>query len=676
MISHYTIVLLTDVKKVTVTPTWLSKKIFKESYTVSVLPALLMSGGLPDSGKSEAIQTLFCLPSKLVPEFSHYETVATGLSLNKSIQARWIDDPYLYSYGYYSGFIKNLAMRSKWAAGFNDDSASIFKDSILQSHLHNIMQCLQCTMQPTDEREKHMALKKMKGIAKGVGLIKVWDLTFNSITLQFLYRFSGHLYNSYMWLFTDIERDRQQLHKPPSPKAGSTNIRRSRLEYLVATSKLTSHLETQRKNTCNIFAKYNDQEKDQDSQQSSTQNGKIEQPKSQDDQQSQREKLKDEVKKLKKECLNAAPQLGVKDLIIEEVIPINFAEETTPINLAKEHQHHRLLKHLKQQITRAHDEIPLSHIFLRGALDLQKSIFIRRDELKEKAKECNIGSKGFNDFCRFFTSFGSILDVSLVNSECDIVIIKPNVFLSTLDRAFNPQKIKEKEKLRVDGIITEELAFTVLFPKEGDMFLEVLEATGLVTDVTGRCSSEYARCGRSFYMPSVRKNEEVLRYNPKAIQLVRSVRYPSVNMEVAITKYILAKIPNAFLMPSEMDNVTVIHLVHDNTEVNIKIIYQGGVIEFVIETPKIAIFSWSLEKIIDGCQEIAEMNSARFGEPKYHFGALCALDEQPLAFNFGRKRHVFPDDQFCDLCIENQHHNKYTKAWNEALKNVSFQTIY
>ena len=659
---------MTDVKKITVTQTWLSKKIFKQSHTVSVLPALLMSGGLPDSGKSKAIQTLYNLSSKLVPEFSHYETVATGLSSNKAMQARWINDQYLYYYGYYSGFRKNLARSSKWAAGFNDDSAVIFNDSILQSHLHNIMQCLQDTMQTTGENKKlHTALKKMKGIAKGVGLIKVWDLTFNSITLQFLYRFSGHLYNSYMWLFTDIERDRHQLHKPPSPKYGSTNIRRSRLEYLVATSKLTSHLETQRKKTCNIFAKYGDQEKDQDSQEGSRQNGKVEQPKSQDSQQSQEDKLKEEIDKLQKECLNAAPQLGVKDLIIEKVTQINFAEE---------HQRYRLLKHLKEQITRAHDEIPLSHIFLRGALDLQKSIFIRRDKLKAKAKECNIGSKGFNNFCRFFTSFGSILDVSLVNSECDIVIIKPNVFLSTLDRAFNPHKIKEKGKLRIDGIITEELAFTALFPKEGDMFLEVLEAAGLVTDVTGHCSSEYNGCGRCFYMPSVRKNEELLYYNPKAIQLVRSVRYPSVNMEVAISKYILAKISNAILQPSVNDNVTVIHFVHDNTEANIKIIYQGGVIEFVIETPKIAIFSWSLEKIIDGCQEIAEINSNKFGETKYHFGVLCAQDRQPLAFNFGRKRHVFPDDQFCDQCIEKQHHNKYTNAWNEVLKIVSFQNIY
>ena len=626
------------------TPKWLHKKIRKQSYTVSVLPALLMSGGLPNSGKSEAIQLLLKLQSIPSPGFSHYESIGTELTSNSPFQAHRVDDKYLYYYGFYSGFRKILAFGLKWACDFRLDvgQENTFEDSKLQQHLLNIVGCLKDTMQQTER----MGLKKIKNIMKGASLIKVWDLTFNSITLEFLKKFNGHLYNSYMWLFTDIERDRQQLHRPLSPEEGNTNMRRSRLEYLVSSSRLSSHLKEKRRDTSLIFAKYSDIR-----------------PRSQGDQRRDQHKKQksqgDQLTKLQRECQYVAPQLGVQSLINENIIPINF--EKTKCSY--------LLNCLKKQITRPYYNIPLSYIFLRGALDLEETIFLTRDKIKNMAEECNIDGKKFEEFCQFFTSFGSILDVSFINSHCKVVIIKPNKFLATLAKAFNPNEIKkERPALQMDGIITEELART-LFGVEKDMFLEVLEAADLIVNITDRCSKEYTGC--CYYMPSVRQSEEQLHYNPKAIHLVRSVRYPSVNMEVALSKYLLENTPQAIIQPSKKDNITQIQFIQDNIDALIEIVYQGDVIEFVIESNDSDIFSCFVNRIIDGCCKIAEQNANRFGKPKYHFGVLCAKDNLQFAYNFSRKRHILPDDELCDDCVKNTSLKNVTKIWNNALRTVS-----
>ena len=596
-----------------------------------------MSSGLPNSGKSKAVQKLFDLQSKPQPGFSHYESIATGLSPSSKIEAGRVNDNSLHYYGFLCGLKRNLLVRTKDAEDFiNDYTQEVFNDEVLKTHLHNILECLKDTYNPTIEaKTAKRGLKQIKGLMKGAGLIKVWDLSFNSMAYQFIRCFSGHLYNSYMWLFTDIERDRLKLHKPPTEV--NAKMRRSRLEYLVSSSKMSSNIKTKRKNACTIFATYEGKE-----QPSVT------------------------ITKLQKECLNAAPQLGVQDLINEEVIPINFDETDQFFLLAQ----------LKQQITRDPNEIPLSYIFLRGALDLlvEQSIFIRRSQLILKARECNIDDEeGFVKFCKYFTSFGSILDISFINSMCDIIIIKPDKFLTTLDEVFNKQ---DKGNLLTDGIITQDLA-PKLFGKESNMYLEVLEAVGLITNVTHHSPSDYAHYDFCYYMPSFRKSEDNSRYNPFAIQLVRSVRYPSINMEVALSKNILDKLPNGILQPSNKDNMTQLHFIQDDLDTTITIVYQGGVIEFLVKSSDMAAIPLYVETIIDVCKVIAEdCNFKRYGKPQYHFAVLCAEDKNESAYNFSRQRHILPDDEPCRACVHKKHHNEHTMAWINALIKVSQPITY
>lgn len=590
-----------------------------------------MSSGLPNSGKSEAVKKLLNLPETPPPGFSHYECTVTGLSPDSSIEAGKVDKNGLYYYGFLAGFKKNLASGNKHVAAVIDDhTMNMFDDRMLESHFFNTLKQLQVNYEPTTEAKRdNNSLQQIKGLMEGAGLIKVWDLSFNSFAQQFIRCFSGHLYNSYMWLFTDAKRDEPQLHMPINE--ANFNMRRSRLEYLVRCSKMTCDLNSKRKNACTIFAKYESE-------------------------------YCSGIEAMQIEYQSATPQLGVDDLINDEIIPVNFSEDDI-----------FFLQQLKQLIVqKTPEDIPLSHIFLRGALDLEKSIFMRRDQLKLKAAKCKMDDKSFEEFSRYFTSFGSILDVSLINEDCNIVIIKPDEFLLRLDKALSPQNIQNNDSLLKYGMITEELGFS-LFGEEGNMFLKVLDAAHIVINVTDRCSCEYSRCGECYYMPSVRKVNDKTRYNPKAIQLVRSIRFPSVNMEVILGKYLLDKIPNAFLQPYEMDNVTRISI--DNTDAFIEVVYQGGVIELLVKSAEPTRVSSLVESIIEVCQEITKGASKRYGQPQYHFAVLCAEEKHDFAYDFSRKRHILPDDELCDQC-QQKHLDKDVGLWIEALQKVRQETIF
>ena len=585
-----------------------------QKVTVQMLPALLLCGGLPDSGKSKVIERIFRSTPKLSPGFHHYEYVATGFLPNTSIETTEMTNPDLYNYGFLCGLKQKFGQESKQIGKISYDSSECtFNDPTLDKHLKLTIQYLQ----------KEAEQNEMKQMIKGAGLFNVWELTINSTPLHFLHCFSGHLYNSYMWLFTDIERDRQILHKPPLEVRGNTKLRKSRLEYLLRSSQLSSKAGEDRKNVCAIFAKH-----------------------------TKLKRVSAEKEKLQKECQNAKKQLGVQNLVNDEIIAVDFSDCNDKADLSV---------HLKQTIQTAPFEIPLSYIFLRGALYLERSIFMRHDELKQKFKaiKCKNVESAFNEFCQCFTSFGSILDISLVNPKCDIVIIKPEEFLSILDKAFNP--VKTDDKLWIEGILTAKIV-DILFGKEGDTFIEVLEAVGLVTGVTNRCSSEYANCGCCFYMPSIRKHNEILEYSQKSIQLKTSIRFPSVNLVIAITEHLLKNMPNSWLQPTVNSNVTQICSENDGV---IEIIYQGGVIEFIVDSPT------AVPTIIHGCEEIAKhtKQSKRFGDPKYHFAVRCAKDTHLLAHNFSRKEHILPNDDLCETCRQAEIHPS-TKAWIDALNEV------
>ena len=297
---------------VNVTPEWLYRIIYEQKHKVPVVPALLMIGGLVKEAKSDLVERFVNIKEERPHGFAHYEITTSGLSLNKFLEAKRIDSTEFYGSSFLSCLNKILMH------GVNENGDSIeggtCKDVKLIKHLGDMVKKIRETFKPAEQR-KQASLTEIAKMETEC-LIKVWDLTFNSIAYQFLHCFAGHLHNSYMWLFAE---DSHELHKPPQLQSKEGIIRRSRLEYFLRASKLSSCIEEneKRKKVCKIFANQKN------------------------------------MKKLETEYLHAASQLGVQDYVDGQIISINFDETDRLV----------LLDHLKQQIREIPDEIPLSYFF-------------------------------------------------------------------------------------------------------------------------------------------------------------------------------------------------------------------------------------------------------------------------------------------------------------------------
>ena len=57
--------------------------------------------------------------------------------------------------------------------------------------------------------------------------------------------------------------------------------------------------------------------------------------------------------------------------------------------------------------------------------------------MQKVADELEISTEKLDEFCKLFTSFSSIIDVSLIDPASEYVILKPNLFIDKLDKIFH-----------------------------------------------------------------------------------------------------------------------------------------------------------------------------------------------------------------------------------------------
>uniref|UniRef100_A0A1X7SU96 Uncharacterized protein n=1 Tax=Amphimedon queenslandica TaxID=400682 RepID=A0A1X7SU96_AMPQE len=203
-------------------------------------------------------------------------------------------------------------------------------------------------------------------------------------------------------------------------------------------------------------------------------------------------------------------------------------------------------------------------------------MFMRKVELRQLAEECDMNDEDFKEFCELFTSFGSIFDLSLVDDTSDIVIVKPNEFLSNLSKAFdNPPNSKMYTE---NGIITKTTAREMFGANQGETFMSVLALVGMVAVVPGGKYAEDETHEVCYYMPCARKRKQERFMDKEAVRLLLNNRSPInfVNFEVAFTNFML-KHSFAQLQSSTDENRTNIECT-DNSNI-ITMTYRGDEIE-------------------------------------------------------------------------------------------------
>ena len=406
---------------------------------------------------------------------------------------------------------------------------------------------------------------------------------------------------------------------------------RSRVQYLLRSCRLCQESKGKRKRVCTIFAIHETMEN-----------------------------LPDRLYRLKLECKNAAKQMGVHELVDFDIVAVDVVSKAEQDILRKRMM--KLLHDVESQ------EIPLSWIFLRGSFALHHSTYITRQELQAKANECRITEEELQHFCEFFTSFGSILDVQLIDPDSEYVIIKPVKFLAKLDSFF-------EEMENQYGVVSSGKSI------EKSDFLKILSSVGLAAEIVNppivldvalpKYSSPY------YYIPSVRTGERNVTCSPGAVQLVIGMQSSVMSVDVTICRHLLKKLQNAELILSDMMNVITIETtLSDLTPFKFDVIFQGDVIEIVSHEEHIyeGIYMTNIcQEICTVCESMAQKTITQLGEMKYHFAVTCAEDEHhEISYNIHHRRHVLPFnyDQ-CNVCLQNGRNRGQITTWNDYLNKVS-----
>ncbi|XP_019857177.1 PREDICTED: uncharacterized protein LOC109585504 [Amphimedon queenslandica] len=568
---------------------------------VKIIPLLICSAGLPESAKKEALQEIFKTP--ITAGFSSHHILATNRS-NYEIACVY-STSMLYNFGVQSCQL----IRSSEGISYkiSTDQPSIYKDTLLNKHMKELLAHLhKYCIQFCDKQE----LEFVFTVTRGAALINIWNITLNTNVFYFLRAFSGHLTNSRMWLFADLTIEEV------NEEEGKLQIWQKPLDYLLRCMRLCKGVTTH-KRPCTVFASHSGEDSDKE--------------------------IETKMKTFEEELQRVARQLNVTE----------FVDQTLPFN--KKTQGNYFLLFLKNLVGSVYGKtrIPISGLFLRGALEHKESMFMRKAGLRQLAEECDMNDEDFKEFCELFTSFGSIFDLSLVNDTSDIIIVKPNEFLSNLNKAFdNPPDSKMYNE---SGIITKTAAREMFGASQGETFMSVLALVGMVAVVPGGKYAEDETHEVCYYMPCARKRKQERFMDKEAVRLLLNNRSPInfVNFEVAFTNCML-KHSFAQLQLSTAENRTIIKCT-DNSSI-ITMTYRGDEIEVKVMPPS----KKHTLCVVQAFKEIAEIIDKKKGRGRfsYAFAIMCSKNE--------KEYHRLPHDvKLCDECKSKAEYSDWIEALTE-----------
>ena len=483
----------------------------------------------------------------------------------------------------------------------------------------------------------------------GISFINIWDVSDNKALSSFLKCYNGCFTNGCMCLFLHLERDVPNLHRPLDDSEDLEMMWRSRLHYLLHSCKILSQdRNDDRENFCSIFANYY----------SALSAAKLESD-------------------LTVECRHAASQIGVDHCL--DYNPVLFNSGTHDSQKIVFTHFNKLM--LKQRVR----DIPLSWIFLRGVLDIiGKNGSVIIDDMaicKHACSQMFAFGNEFDNFCEFFSSFGSIFYIKKTeHSSLPLIVIKPIEFIGRLDNLFRlPAPRESDNELIRCGIVTEEVACHFFGSEQSVLFLTVLKSVNfalkLKTSQVLATREVDTFANDCYYIPSIRNGKPVTCLSYHAVHLCIDIMSPIVNIEVAIVAKLFndSLVLNPCLELTEEINVT--HIRIKPSEALLSIICQGDVIEFTItNTEDEDVIEEVCSHIISVCDIVVkELSVDKKQKIKYNFQVLCKNDDYAeVPYNIYHLRHTLPDDYLCHDCFEVGILDHQVRAWNKALTKVKF----
>ena len=645
-----------------VTPKDLKDIITNLGLTAKVKPILISFSGLPDSRKSGAVN---CLRKKYVDEsvfrgireVSHpeaegitfYEIVAASLSVEKNLIINEFTTESCFAPVILSAFKKSFLPEGKVLLFDNPSKAllsdiSEFDQPNLDEHLCFIYQYFsrknfiaKDSQQQSDEKMKK-AQFLLKSLPEGIAIVNVWDITISESVRHFLAALQGHLYNHHMWLFLDLEKDLDSLHKPPEIGNDSTLLMkwRPRLHYLLRSCMISEDKEKERRRVCTIFATHKVQSKSE---------------------------LNEKAKMLEDNVRPAAKHIGVSSLLKEKIEALNLEVDDDSQRL-----YHKFLHIISET---SFEDIPIAWIFLRSMFYRFDWISIAREDLKVMAEKCGMDDESLREFCKFYMSFGSIFDLSLINPNYQYVIVKPIRFLKKLGTLLKPDEdILEKYPTIASGIVPKATCLD-LFYGHILVYMEALISLDLAVEVTKHNleSPGFAIDDNVFYyVPLTRAKALIMTPDPRSIHVITSIATPHIFKQAAFTKYFLQLLPQFKLVPSKERNQTIFK--DPSTGTTVTLVSHSPAIRLQLSKPDEQLCSC----IIQAYEKIAENARSQGITVEYKFIKICAesnlKDAQCIPSS---QYHILPNDKLCTKCNDTstEEDANLLEVWNKALTKVN-----
>ncbi|XP_019850926.1 PREDICTED: uncharacterized protein LOC109581316 [Amphimedon queenslandica] len=508
-----------------------------------VKPILLSFNGLPDSGKTAAVDyvrktyttegvAIKDVRSEIAEEAAegihYYQFIAASSSVTKNLIINEFTKKSCFAPSILSAFNERFLSQGK-VPHLNIDEiydTSVFDQPDLDEHIHFIYQFLSRQdfigkskkAEQLSDQERRDTENLIKALPEGIAVVNVWDVTINKIVRHFLAALQGHLYNQHTWLFLDLEDDIESLTMPP--EEGGLMSWRPHLHYLLRQCMISKDNEKERRGVCTIIGKHN-----------GMQNGNLQM----------------KVQALESKVRPLAKHIGIATLLEDKI---------KTINLKSHNSTHTLCQNFERVINETpYEEIPVVWVFLRSLFYRFDWKIIARDDLKAMAEKCGMDDESLKGFCKFYTSFGSIFDLSLVDPDYQFVIVKPVQFLRKLN------DLLQNDKFRQTGIVSES-ACRDMFDGHMTAFMDALVSLNLAARVIKSNlelePNELTENDIFYYIPTLRKmNKEQL--NPKSIHVLTSIDTPHIFKQATFTKHFLRLRPQAKLVPSKYRNQTIIN---------------------------------------------------------------------------------------------------------------------
>jgi len=635
------------------TPNQLKEFIFNRKTTINITAGLVTVSGLPSSRKKTLLLNLlreeFHVQSEdpkveEAAEFSLFELAAIQ---NKETHT-WQWYPFTKRSGYLSCFVsasKSDENRvNKEVFSLQHYKQYIFDNDVLDNYFHVLYQLLSSLYNGNSNTT--IPVDQLAGGAS-LFLVNVWDIGVNRAVLRFLMILAGYLHRSFPILTLSLTNDAKRLHEKinTSDRSEFNNLEPllhlySRASFLLQFSHLgrSVHADQEREKVSQIVAT------------ADTRNKPAE----------------EEYKQLQDNISKTAKEVGVEALLHSSPLIID-PDDLDDLKALKETVDKLIAKENWQK-----PGLPLSWIFLRSAFFKTGQLYIKKEELKECAKKCQISGEDFEKFLREFTGFGSIIHIPDIPVLSNYVILNPVDFFHKLSELFYP-RFNGDLKCGIASLSTMQRMFG------GDLqfFYDILTACDFAVEIdSNRIEHDDTHlpiAEKCLFIPGIRTKELAGKIRPGSLLLVYNRAQP-VYVTANVVKFLVQKVCSLGLLTCEHYNVTKFHYYSrqswsasdaSNCTVTLEIIAHADKSEIRVMNDEEG--TTDIKKLIIRAYIHAIANN------KERHKKLLKRDaelEFALACSSNCNQHHFlsAHGQLCKLCEKDDRFVKLWKSWKDIIE--------